>query len=398
MKKYLVGGAVRDQLLGLPVTDRDWLVTDSTPERLAALGYQQVGRDFPVFLDPVTKEEHALPRAGKNLPEAEQVIQDLLHRDLTINAMALNQNKRLIDPLNGRSDLEKRLLRHTPAFFDDPIRTLRLARFAARYAGLGFTIAQETIDAVQRQIAHGLLDGLVPERAWGEIQRALEGDRPSRFFQALRELNALGVILPEVERLFGVPQPEKYHPEIDTGIHVLMVLDRACALSTDPVVRFAALVHDLGKGTTPPDQWPRHTAHEARGVKLVDRLCKRLKIPNPYHTLARLVCEYHTHSHRAEELKPGTLLKLLNALDCFRRPQRLEDFLIACQADMQGRTGFEQAPYPQAAYLRQIYQAASGVDPGSLIDPSMDGNAIRKKLEHARTLAITQAKKAWNNH
>jgi tRNA nucleotidyltransferase (CCA-adding enzyme) len=177
-----------------------------------------------------------------------------------------------------------------------------------------------------------------------------------------------------------------------------MVLDRACALSTDPVVRFAALVHDLGKGTTPPDQWPRHTAHEARGVKLVDRLCKRLKIPNPYHTLARLVCEYHTHSHRAEELKPGTLLKLLNALDCFRRPQRLEDFLIACQADMQGRTGFEQAPYPQAAYLRQIYQAASGVDPGSLIDPSMDGNAIRKKLEHARTLAITQAKKAWNNH
>ena len=394
MKRYLVGGAVRDQLLGLPVTERDWLITDVTPDQLIAQGFQQVGREFPVFLDPINREEHALPRAGHELPERDQVIQDLIHRDLTINAIAMDEKGLLVDPLNGVEDLKKKVLRHTPAFFEDPIRILRLARFAARYNNLGFTIAAETVTAVQEQIHAGILDKQVPERCWSEIQRALSADKPSLFFLALRELGALQVIMPELEQLFGVPQPERYHPEIDTGLHCMMVVDRASELTTDPVIRFAALTHDLGKGLTPKEKLPRHIAHERRGLRLIDQLCDRLKVPNAYRTLARLTCEYHTHCHKLKELKPGTILKMLNALDCFRRPERLEGFLIACQADMQGRTGFEQAPYPQAQELKAMYEAASAIDINGLLTGEEQGGAtIKNIIEQARTTAIAQIKK-----
>lgn len=393
MKRYLVGGAVRDQLLGRPVKDRDWLVTGATPEMLIAQGYQQVGQDFPVFLDPTHHEEHALPRGDTTLPEPEQVIQDLIHRDLTINALALDENGQLIDPLNGAEDLQQRILRHTPAFFDDPIRILRLARFAARYSDLGFTIAPETIPATQEQIAQGILNQQVAERCWSEIQRALAADKPSRFFLALHELTALQAVMPELAQLFGVPQPTQHHPEIDTGLHSMLVVDRASELSDDPVVRFAALTHDLGKGTTPKEELPRHIAHERRGVKLVKTLCKRLKAPSDYRELATLTCEYHTHGHKLNELKPATVLKLLNALDCFRRPERLAGFLIVCQADAQGRTGFEKKPYPQATQLKKMFEAARSIDTAILVsDNKGDGRAIQRAIHRARIDAIASLK------
>ena len=393
MKRYLVGGAVRDQLLGLTPRERDWLVTDTSIEELLSLGYQQVGRDFPVFLDPIAKEEHALPRGGsETLSTREQIEQDLIHRDLTTNAMALDENNRLIDPLNGRQDLEQRLLRHTPTLFDDPIRVLRLARFAARYARLGFQVAEETVIAVRDRVASGLLENLVAERVWKETERAILGPVPSHFFQTLRQLNALAVIFPELDRLFGVPQPKQHHPEIDTGLHVMMVLDRACELSDDGAIRFAALMHDLGKGTTPPEEWPRHIAHEKRGVKLVDQLCDRLRVPNEHRTLAKQVAEYHTRCHRALELKPGKVLKLLEVTGSLQRPERLDAFLTACQADMQGRTGFEQALYPQADYLRAMHKAAHQVETRGLISEDMSGEAIKQRITQARVHAIAAAK------
>ncbi len=393
---YLVGGAVRDQLLGLPINDRDWLVTGITAGQLVARGFRKVGRDFPVFLHPDSKEEYALPRGDtRGRTEQEQVCDDLIQRDLTINAIARAPNGDYIDPLNGQQDLQARRLRHTPTFRQDPIRVLRLARFAARLQPLGFRVAQQTRQLVEQMIGQGELDQLVPERVWAEILRALQDRDPVVFFQTLRELGALRVILPELDRLFGVPQPARHHPEIDTGLHCLMVLSQACALSTEPETRLAALLHDLGKGTTPASEWPSHHGHEQRGAKLVDRLCDRLRIPNRFRDLCRQVAEYHTHSHRALELKPATLLRTLQKVDGLRRPEQLERFLIACEADARGRTGFEQQPYPQADWIRAARNAAAAVDTGALAASATDPQMIPELILQARSRAIGLARKQW---
>jgi tRNA nucleotidyltransferase (CCA-adding enzyme) len=394
MKIYLVGGAVRDQLLGIPELERDWLVTGATPEVLLEQGFQQVGREFPVFLHPETKEEHALPRYGSDttLDEVALVEADLVRRDLTINALALGPDGELIDPCGGKCDLENRILRHTPAFADDPIRVLRLARFASRFHAAGFRVAEETSVLVREMVDRGDLDNLVPERLWAEISRTLGQEHPRPFFERLREWDALAVLLPELDRLFGVPQPAHYHPEIDSGLHSLMVLDQACRLSRDPEVRFAALVHDLGKGTTRPEEWPSHTAHEERGAKLVEQLCRRLRIPNAWRDLALLTARYHTHCHRAFALKPGTLLRTLEALDAFRRPERFEQILLASEADVRGRTGFEQREYPQADFLREAREAAASVKADALIDAEDDGKKIAQKLRRSRQKAIAEVK------
>ena len=396
MHAYLVGGAVRDQLLGLPVSDRDWLVTGATAEQLVAQGYRKVGQDFTVFLHPQNAEEYALPRGdtrGRN--EQEQVCDDLMQRDLTINAIALAADGSYLDPLNGRQDLQARRLRHTPTFRRDPIRVLRLARFAARFADLGFRVAEETRQLVRQMVSLGELDQLVPERVWSEIVRALEGANPGIFFETLRDLGALRVILPELDRLFGIPQPERHHPEIDTGVHSMMVLHQACALSPEAETRLAALLHDIGKGTTPPAEWPSHHGHEQRGAKLVDRLCDRLRIPNRFRELCRLVAEYHTHCHRAGELKPATLLRTLQKLDALRRPERLDQFLIACEADARGRTGFEQQPYPQADYFKAAQRAAAAVDTTALAGKATDQRMIPEIIFQARSRAIASARKQW---
>lgn len=396
MQAYLVGGAVRDQLLGLPVCDRDWLVTGATAAQLMAQGYRRVGQDFPVFLHPQTAEEYALPRGdGHPGSEQEQVSEDLIRRDLTINAIAQAPDGRYIDPLNGRQDLQARVLRHTPSFRSDPIRALRLARLSARLHPLGFQVAKATRRLVREMVRHGELEQLVPERVWSETLRALQAPEPGIFFETLRDLDVLRVILPELERLFGIPQPEKHHPEIDTGRHSLMVLDQACRLSREPETRLAALLHDLGKGTTPRTVWPSHHGHEQRGAKLVDQLCQRLRIPNRFRDLSRLVAEYHTHCHRALELKPATLLRTLQALDALRRPERLEQFLIACTADCRGRLGFEQQPYPQADYMRAARDAAAGVDTAALAGQCQDQGQIPAILFQARSRAIATARKTW---
>ncbi|MES9859154.1 MAG: multifunctional CCA addition/repair protein [Sedimenticola sp.] len=391
MKYFLVGGAVRDQLLGWPAGDRDWLVTGASPQQLLDLGYQQVGKDFPVFLHPQTKEEYALPRCSTDgLTERQQVEADLSHRDLTINAMAIGPDGALIDPLNGKQDLQQRLLRHTPAFSDDPIRVLRLARFSARYAEFDFSPATETVQLIRELVDNGLLSQLVAERVWAEIVRALEEEKPAIFFRTLRECGALVATLPELDRLFGVPQPEKYHPEIDTGVHSLMVLEQACRLSREPEVRFAALVHDLGKGVTPAAEWPRHHGHEATSEKLVKRLCKRLKIPNRFCHLARMVAQYHTHCHKATELKPRTVLKVLMALDCLRKPQRLEQFLTACKADTRGRSGYEERSYPQAEIFRAALQAVIEVDCSALARQVDNPSKLPTLIAQQRARAIAR--------
>lgn len=393
MRRYLVGGAVRDRLLGLDPKEQDWLVMDTSGQELEQLGFRRVGRDFPVYLHPDTSEEHALPRAGDgSAGEREQVYADLAHRDLTINAMALSPEGELLDPLHGQRDLEQRQLRHTPAFQEDPIRVLRLARLYARYHHLGFHIAPETLTLVRHMVDEGCLNALVPERVWAEILTALTGASPPHFFEALRSCHALTALLPELERLFGVPQPPKHHPEIDCGIHSLMVLDQACGLSDSPEVRFAALLHDLGKAETPAERWPQHIGHEKRSARLAERVCLRLKAPTRFRELACQVAEFHTHVHRAFELKPATLLKLFKALDCFRRSDRLEPFLLACEADARGRSGFEQRPYPQAGFLRQLYQAAKDVDTRAA-SAGKEGAEIARAVDQARLHAIRHAKK-----
>lgn len=390
MKTYLVGGAVRDRLLGQPVTDRDWLVTGATDEQLIALGYRRVGQDFPVFLHPDTHEEHALPRAGSaKANERQRVEDDLTHRDLTINAMALTDGDELIDPLNGQRDIHDRLLRHTPAFAQDPVRILRLARLAARLAPLGFRIAPQTQTLVKELVGQGALENLVAERVWSEIQRGLEETDPVHFIQHLRALDALAVIMPELERLFGVPQPAHHHPEIDTGQHSLMVLAQACRLSPNAEVRLAALLHDLGKGLTPQQKWPRHIGHEKRGSRLAETLCQRLRTPKSFSELARLSAQYHTHCHRALELKPTTLLRTLEALDALRRPQRFEQFLQVCEADFRGRLGFQEKSYPQADRFRLALQAARQVDSAQIARGCQERRLIHGKIQRKRTQAIS---------
>lgn len=406
MKIYLVGGCVRDQLLGLKTKDRDWVVVGSTPDEMLKLSYRQVGKDFPVFLHPKTNEEYALARterkisagySGFNFHTSSDVTleEDLIRRDLTINAIALSNKDELIDPFNGMKDLEEKILRHvSPAFVEDPVRILRVARFAARFADLGFTIAEETQQLMNEMVDNGEVDSLVPERVWQETMRALNEDTPARYFEVLRDCGALNKLFPEVDQLWGVPQPEKYHPEIDTGIHTMMVLTQAAKLSNDPKVRFAALVHDLGKGITPKHEWPKHIAHESRGVPLVEALCDRYRIPNDYRELAIIVTKYHLHYHRAAELRDDTFLKILESLDAFRRPERFELFLLACEADSRGRTGYEEQYFEQPEIYRKVFNAAKAIDAKALVSQGLKGKAIKDELSKQRTQAIKEIRAA----
>jgi tRNA nucleotidyltransferase (CCA-adding enzyme) len=394
MKRYLVGGAVRDQLLGLPVKDRDWLVIDTTPEELIAKGFNRVGKEFPIFLHPETKEEHAFPRGAEGLASLAAVEADLQRRDLTVNALALGPNDELIDPCGGRDDLENRVLRHTPAFAEDPIRVLRLARLHARYAHLGFHVAAETALLVREMVAGDALGGLVAERVWAEVARALTEPDPPRFFHTLHELGALGAILPELEALFGVPQPARHHPEIDTGAHCLLVLGQACRLSPEPRVRWAALLHDLGKGDTDPEILPHHYGHERRGAELARQLCQRLRVPTAWSDLAVLAARFHGQAHKAQELRPRTLLRLLNAFDAMRRPERFAEFLLVCEADSRGRTGLEERPYPQAEYLATLRDAAAGVDARAIAQSTPPNQSVAERIHRARLAAIAEAR-AW---
>jgi tRNA nucleotidyltransferase (CCA-adding enzyme) len=405
MKIHLVGGAVRDALLGLSTSDRDWVVTGATPAQMQALGYRPVGKDFPVFLHPHSKEEYALARTERksghgykgfvfNADPAVTLEEDLQRRDLTINAIARTEDGQIIDPWGGVRDLEARVLRHvSPAFAEDPLRVLRVARFAARFAPLGFRVAPETLTLMRQLSSSGELQHLVAERVWQEMEKALGEPAPAEFFRVLRECGALQVILPEVDALFGVPQPALHHPEIDTGVHVLMCLEQAARLSADPVVRFATLVHDLGKGTTLRAYWPSHHGHEERGVALIAALSERLRVPTRFAAIGRLVSQYHTHCHRAGQLRADTLLKLLEALDAFRRPLQLTQFLLACEADARGRTGFEERPYPQADRVRAAFAAASAIDIPALLQgsggaPVSDPTTIKRRIASARIEAI----------
>jgi tRNA nucleotidyltransferase (CCA-adding enzyme) len=402
MQIYQVGGAVRDRLLGRPVSDIDWLVVGASVEQMLAQGYRPVGDDFPVFLHPQTGEEYALARTERKSgqgyggftfhasPEV-SIEDDLIRRDLTINAMAEDAQGQLYDPYGGQRDLAARLLRHvSPAFAEDPLRVLRVARFAARYAPLGFTVASETL-ALMRQLSEsGELQALTAERSWKEISRALLEPRPDVFIQVLRDCGALACLLPEVDALFGVPQTAAHHPEIDTGVHLLMVLQQ-CALHEQPLtVRWACLLHDLGKGTTRPSEWPRHIAHEVRGLKLIQAVNSRCKAPKDCQELALLVGEYHTHGHRALELKASTLFDLIQRFDVYRRPQRFEEFINACEMDARGRLGFELRDYPQAAYLRAAMQAAREVAVQPLLAQGFQGAELGEELNRARLQALTQ--------
>lgn len=408
MKIYLVGGAVRDKLMGFTPTERDWVVVGARPEDLESQGYKRVGKDFPVYLHPQTHDEYALARTERKTkpgykgftvhasPEV-TLHEDLQRRDLTINAIAEDKDGQLIDPFNGAKDIENRILRHvSPAFSEDPVRILRLARFAARFAHLGFAVAAETNQLMQEMVHNGEVDALVPERVWKEMQRALCMPAPQRFFEVLRDCGALARLFPEIENLYGVPQPPQHHPEVDTGVHTMMVLQQATKISSDPQVRFAALVHDLGKGITPKDLWPKHLEHEENGVPLVENLCRRFRIPNEYRDLAVHVTRYHLHYHRALEFKPKTVLKLLQNTDAFRKPERFEKFLLACEADARGRTGFENRPCLQSELLRRALGAATDVDPKSLIDKGLKGEEIGKELYHLRILAVKKVMREFN--
>jgi tRNA nucleotidyltransferase (CCA-adding enzyme) len=400
MKTYLVGGAVRDRLLGLPVLERDWVVVGATPAELGALGYRSVGKDFPVFLHPDTKEEHALARTERKTAKGYHGFEfhtepgvtledDLKRRDLTINAIAEDTDARLVDPYGGVKDIEARVLRHvSPAFSEDPVRVLRAARFAARFAPLGFTVAPETLALMHDMAESGEVDALVPERVWQETLKALDCERPSVYFEVLRECGALKKVFPELERLWGVPQPAKWHPEIDTGVHVMMVLDQAARLSKEPTVRYAALTHDLGKGTTPTDILPHHYGHEERSVKLVEALCERLRTPKEFRELAVIVAKQHGLVHKAEEIRSDTLLKLLESVDAFRRPERFELFLLSCEADHRGRTGLEDTPFPQGDYLRRAFDAARKVTTESLDTANLKGAEIGERLKKRRLEAV----------
>ncbi len=398
MEIYLVGGAVRDALLGRPVRERDWVVVGATPEDMVAAGFRPVGRDFPVFLHPETGEEYALARTERKTgrgyrgftvytsPEV-SLDDDLARRDLTINAMARDDAGQLIDPHGGARDLDERWLRHvSPAFVEDPVRILRVARFAAIFADDGFRVAPETMELMKTMVVSGEVDALVPERVWQETLRALGSERPDVFIETLRACGALARIYPEIDRLFGVPQPPRWHPEVDTGIHLLMVLRESARLTASARVRFAALVHDLGKGLTPADKLPAHTGHEAAGARLVRDMAERLRIPNDFRDLGALTARYHGLVHRALELRPGTILELLERADAFRRPDRFSEFLVACEADMRGRKGLSDKPYTQADLLRSALAAASGVP--TPVSDGASGEEIGRQLKEGRLRAI----------
>ena len=406
MQIYKVGGAVRDRLLGIPVTDIDWVVVGATAEDMLAKGFRPVGADFPVFLDPKTGEEYALARTERKSgrgyggfvfhasPEV-TLEEDLIRRDLTINAMAEDDHGNLTDPYHGQRDLKARLLRHvSPAFAEDPLRVLRVARFAARYAPLGFKVADETLELMRQLSDSGELQALTAERSWKEISRALMEKQPQVFIQVLRDCTALKVLMPEVDALFGVPQPEAHHPEIDTGVHTLSVLEQAALHEQPLTVRWACLLHDLGKGLTPAHEWPRHIAHEHTGLKLIKAVNERFKAPRDCQELALLVGQYHTHGHRALELKASTLLELLQSFDVYRRPQRFEEFIAACEMDARGRKGLESRSYPQADYLRGAAAAARGVAVQPLLEKGFKGPALGEAIKRERLRALKAYKDA----
>ena len=399
-KIYCVGGAVRDGLLGLPVQDHDWVVVGATPEQMEALGYRPVGKDFPVFLHPQTHEEYALARTerktalgykGFAVYAAPDVTleQDLSRRDFTVNAIAQSEDGSLIDPYNGIADLLAGILRHvSAAFSEDPVRILRAARFVARF---GFSIAPETLELMRMMVANGEVDALVAERVWQELARGLMEKNPSRFIHTLRDCGALKKIMPELDALFGVPQPPQYHPEIDCGIHTMMVLDDAALHDYVLEVRFAALMHDLGKGNTPKDILPRHIGHEARSVDLLRVLCERLRVPGECRDLGLLVARYHGDVHRAKELRPDTIVRLFQNCDAWRKPQRFAQILEACASDARGRTGHEHDDYPQAHFLQRVLQAAQAVNAGEIARQCEDKNLIAERVNEARIVAVEQA-------
>ncbi len=403
MEIYLVGGAVRDEQLGLPVRERDWCVVGATPDEMTAKGFRPVGKDFPVFLHPETGEEYALARTERKTGPGYHgfrfdtspditIEDDLMRRDLTVNAIAKAADGTLIDPGNGLEDLAARRLRHvSDAFREDPVRILRAAKFAARFASLGFTLADETLVLMREMVAAGEASELAPERVWKETEGALREDDPQVFFRVLRDTSALACVYPEIDALFGVPQPPQWHPEIDCGLHALLVLEQAARLSADLDVRFAALVHDLGKATTPADKLPGHAGHEKRSVGLIRTLCDRLPVPKAARELALLVAEFHGHCHRALELKPSTVLKVLERCDAFRRPPRFRKFLLACEADARGRTGREDDPYPQADYFAGAFDAAAAVSASGLAAAGLRGAGIGKELRRLRLAALS----AW---
>jgi len=401
LQVYLVGGAVRDRLMGLPVKDRDWVVVGSTPDEMKSRGFKAVGQQFPVFLHPADGEEYALARTERKTGPGYKgfdfstgpgvtLEQDLSRRDLTINAIAQAPDGALIDPFRGKEDIENRILRHVSgAFTEDPVRLLRVARFHARF---GFGIAPETLELMRTMVVNGEVDALVPERIWAELREALREKQPSVFFLALRDCGALERVLPEVDALFGVPQRADYHPEIDSGVHTMMVVDQAASLSSDATVRFAALVHDLGKAVTPEAQLPSHYGHEFSGQGCIKQMCERLRVPGNYRDLALLACKVHLKLHRVSELKPATILELLQTIDAFRRPDRLDQILLVGESDSRGRKGRESRPYPQAAFLRACFDAASGVDAGRIAQDLDDGREIYEALRRQRIEAIRSVK------
>jgi len=407
MEVYLVGGAVRDKLLGLPVHERDWVVVGARPEELEKLGYISVGKEFPVFLHPETKEEHALARLERKVAPGYRgfttqfspdvtLEDDLKRRDLTINAIAEKPSGELVDPYGGQRDIQARILRHvSEAFVEDPVRILRLARFAARFADLGFTVAPETLALMKQMVASGEVDALVPERVWQETERALGESRPDVFFQTLKDCGALRVIFPEIDALYGVPQPAKWHPEVDTGVHVMLALRYSAKIGAPISVRFGVLTHDLGKALTPEEILPSHRGHEEAGVPLVEALSERLRVPNGFRDLAVLCARHHQLVHKAPELRPDTMLKLFEATDAFRRPERFSEMLLVCEADARGRTGLEDRPYPQVAYLQRVRDAAAAVQLTAEERAGLRGAEIGEKIRIRRLEAITAVRKEF---
>ncbi|MEC9376285.1 MAG: multifunctional CCA addition/repair protein [Pseudomonadota bacterium] len=403
MKIYLVGGAIRNKLLKLPVKERDWVVVGSEAKELEKNGFKKVGKSFPVFLHPKTKEEYALARTEKksgtgyhgfDVYSGKDVTleEDLKRRDLTINAIAEDKFGKLIDPFNGQNDLKERILRHvSPAFSDDPLRVLRIARFAAEFHEQGFKVAEITESLLKGMSKGGELNALTPERVWRETEKALMSSRPDIYFHKLHEWGALKYVFPEIEMLFGVPQPKQWHPEIDTGIHVLMALKVAAELSESTEVRFATLVHDLGKAKTPQEQWPGHRGHEKRSLEIIDELCDRLNLPNRYRNLGKIVAEFHTHVHRAKELKPETILKILNQIDAFRRPDRFTLFLLSCEADARGRKGLENNIYSQGKIFSNVFNIAAKVDSSQFKGKKLEGVEFGKAIDNARLDLIKAA-------
>lgn len=402
MKIYRVGGCVRDRLLNLPVSDIDWVVTGATAEAMLELGFKPVGKDFPVFLHPETRQEYALARSERKTAAGYHgfefdtdptisIEQDLLRRDLTINAMAENEDGELIDPYDGQNDLKARILRHvSEAFSEDPVRVLRVARFAARYHHLGFSLAAETAELIHQMGESGELESLVAERVWYEMSRALDEPHPEVFFQTLRECRVLGILFAEIDALFGVPQTAKYHPEVDTGVHLMMALQKSAELELDNETRFAVLMHDLGKATTPQHILPSHRGHEQAGVELVKSFCRRWRVPKAHTELALITTEYHTHVHRALELKDSTLLKLYTSTDIFRKPQRFSKMTQACLADIRGRKNFESTDYPQAEFLTQLGEILCNADLSEIMQRGLQGKELGQAIHDFRLSLIRQ--------